>query len=307
MSVLPLMAIWAGALLALRAGLWPLTLALLPLAAGFLLRVFIIQHDCGHRSFFSNMKANDWLGRALGILTFTPHDWWRRTHAIHHATSSDLDRRGLGAVDTLTVEEYRALPRHRQFIYRLYRHPVVLFVIGPPLLYLFQQRIPVGLMRDGWRPWVSAMGTNLGLVGYLGAAYWIGGWAAIGFIIIPTTLLAAAIGVWLFYIQHQFEGAYWVRHKDWDLIDAALNGSTYYDLPAPLHWLTGNIGVHHVHHAAARIPFYTLPKVLKDYPELANTKARLGVWESIRCIPLALWDEANQQLISFRQLRQLPA
>jgi acyl-lipid omega-6 desaturase (Delta-12 desaturase) len=300
LTVAPLAVLWTIAWTAAGAGLWWLALLLAIPSAGFVVRLFMVQHDCGHRSFFKSPLLNDWIGRVAGVFTLTPYDCWRREHAIHHATSGDLDRRGVGAIATLTVEEYRALTPLKRFGYRLYRHPLILFVLGPFWVFFLQQRLPVGLMKEGWRPWLSAMGTNLAIAGTVVAALWFGGWQGLVFVHVPTLMLAASIGVWLFYVQHQFEHAYWARRENWDPTVSALHGSSHYDLPAVLRWITGNIGVHHVHHVSSRIPFYRLQTVLKHHPKLKEV-GRLSFLESIRCAGLSLWDEAGQRLISFRQ------
>jgi acyl-lipid omega-6 desaturase (Delta-12 desaturase) len=299
----PLGALWAAAWIALSFGLWWLSLLIAVPAAGFLVRLFMIQHDCSHRAYFKSAALNDWLGRIIGVFTLTPHDCWRRSHAIHHATSGNLDRRGIGEVATLTVDEYRALPWLKRMGYRLYRHPAVIFVVGPAFLFLLQHRLPTGQMREGWRPWVSALGTNASILVMIAAAIWLGGWQPLLLVHLPTLLLAASIGVWLFYVQHQFEETYWMRQQTWDATDAALEGSSYYDLPGPLRWITANIGVHHVHHVSSRIPFYRLPQVLRDYPQLKGM-SRLSLMESVRSVGLSLWDEGAKRLISFSELRR---
>lgn len=299
----PLMALWAGAWVAFSFGLWWLALMIAVMAAGFLVRLFMIQHDCSHRAYFKSAALNDWLGRIIGVLTLTPHDCWRRTHAIHHATSGNLDRRGIGEVATLTVDEYRALSPLRRLCYRLYRHPAVIFGLGPAFLFLVQHRLPTGLMREGFRPWLSALATNAAIALWVGALVVLGGWQGFLLVHLPTVLLAASIGVWLFYIQHQFEHTHWARQKDWNATEAALRGSSHYHLPAPLQWMTANIGIHHVHHASSRIPFYRLPKVLRDFPEL-NSVSKVGLLESFRCIRLSLWDEGSKRLISFSDVRR---
>ena len=303
-TVGPLAALWAAAWVASGLGLWWLALVFAIPAAGFLVRLFMIQHDCSHRAYFKTAALNDWLGRAIGVLTLTPHDCWRRTHAIHHATSGNLDRRGIGEVTTLTVEEYRALGWLKRLAYRLYRHPAVIFGVGPAFLFLLQHRLPSGLMREGWRPWASALATNAAMGVLIGAVLWLGGWKALLLVHLPTLLLAASIGVWLFYVQHQFEEAYWVRQKSWNATEAALYGSSHYVLPAPLPWMTANIGIHHVHHVASRIPFYRLPKVLRDFPEL-NAVSRLSLRESFRSVRLSLWDEGTRRLISFSEFKRM--
>lgn len=296
--------IWGAAWIAHSHGLWWLALLLVIPAAGFLVRLFMIQHDCGHGAFFSEKRANDWVGRIIGVLTLTPYDYWRHTHAIHHATSGNLDRRGLGVIETLTVEEYRALPPMRRFGYRLYRHPLVMFGLGPAFVFFLMQRLPIGLMRNGWRPWASVLGNFVAVAVGVGALIWLFGPAPVLMVNMATMLLAATIGVWLFYIQHQFEGASWDRNGGWSRDAAALAGSSHYDLPPLLRWFTGNIGVHHVHHLSSRIPFYRLQKVLADHPEL-RAMSRVGLWESFRCARLALWDEAQRRMVSFREARKV--
>jgi omega-6 fatty acid desaturase (delta-12 desaturase) len=298
-----LCALWGLGWMAFKAGWWGAALLLTIPAAVFLVRLFMIQHDCGHGAFFQTKAANEWVGRAIGVLTLTPYDYWRRTHAIHHATSGDLDRRGLGVIEMLTVEEYLALPPIRRLGYRLYRNPLVMFGLGPAFVFFIQQRVPVGLMREGWRPWVSTIGNSLAALIGCALLVWLVGLAPVLIINALTMLIAATIGVWLFFVQHQFEGVAWARHSDWRREDAALLGSSHYDLPPVLRWLTANIGIHHVHHLSSRIPFYRLTEVLSDHPELKGI-SRIGLRESLKCIPLALWDEAGQKLVSFGDLRR---
>jgi omega-6 fatty acid desaturase (delta-12 desaturase) len=299
----PLALLWAGAWFALGAGLWPLALIAAAAAALFLVRLFMIQHDCGHMSFFKTPAVNNWVGRVLGVFTLTPYDYWRRSHAIHHATCGNLDRRGIGDIATLTVDEYRALPALKRVGYRLYRHPVVLFLLGPAFLFLVQHRLPAGQMREGWRPWVSAMGTNVAIASLVALAIALGGWKGLLLVHLPTLLIAGSIGVWLFYVQHQFEQTHYARQQDWDFTEAALYGSSNYQLPQPLRWLTANIGAHHVHHMSSRVPFYRLPSVLRAFPELREA-SKLTVLESIRTVTLTLWDDASKRLISFKDLRR---
>jgi len=299
-----LLAMWSVAFLVFHLGFWWLALILTAPAALFLVRLFMIQHDCGHGAFFSAKAANDWVGRVIGVLTLTPYDYWRRTHAVHHATSANLDRRGLGDIKTLTVDEYLALTPMKRFGYRLYRHPLVLFGLGPFFTFFLMQRLPFGLFKDGWRPWLSTMGTTVAALAVLAVFAWLLGPAPTLLVFLPTMLIGATIGVWLFFVQHQFEGVTWLRQGKWRRDDAALLGSSHYDLPQPLKWLTANIGVHHVHHLSSRIPFYRLPQVMKDLPELKNV-SRLGLIESFKCASLAVFDEANGRLISFRQMRRM--
>jgi len=305
-TALPLVALWVAMWLLVEAGLWWLALLLALPAAGFLVRLFMIQHDCSHDAFFHRRGVNDWVGRVIGVATFTPYDYWRRTHQIHHATSGNLQLRGIGDVTTMTLEEYRAAGRMKRLGYRLYRHPIVMFGIGPAYLFLLQYRLPIGLMRDGWRPWLSAMATNLAIA--LAALVLI---LAVGigpFLLVqlPIVVLGASLGVWLFYVQHQFETTTWSRPPDWTHAEAALHGSSYYDLPPVLRWMTANIGVHHVHHLCSRIPFYRLPEVLRRHPELKSI-GRITLADSLRSVRLVLWDEANGRLVPFKGWQKLAA
>jgi acyl-lipid omega-6 desaturase (Delta-12 desaturase) len=303
----PFALMWILMWASLDAGYWICLLLAVP-AAGFLVRLFMIQHDCGHGSFFHHRLANDWVGRVIGVLTLTPYDLWRRAHALHHANSGNLDRRGIGDIDTLTVREFLALPWKRRLLYRLYRHPVVMFGVGPAYLFILQHRLPMGLMRSSPQPWISAMATNVGIA-LLGAAMiWLVGIGPFLLVQLPITLLAASIGVWLFYVQHQFEDTFWAHDGDWNFHDAALQGSSHYDLPGILRWFTADIGVHHVHHLCSRIPYYRLQRVLKDHPQLAAV-GRLTLFESLRSVRKVLWDERRRKLISFREIEiaQSPA
>jgi omega-6 fatty acid desaturase (delta-12 desaturase) len=245
----PLAALWTLAWAAIHFEYWWIALLLAVPAAGFLVRLFMIQHDCGHGSFFRQRAANDWVGRVIGVLTLTPYDFWRRTHAIHHSTSGNLDRRGIGDVDTLTVHEYLALSRWRRLGYRVYRHPIIMFGLGPAYLFIVQHRLPVGLMRAGWQPWLSAMATNVAIATLVITMIWLVGVVPFVLVHLPMVLLAASIGVWLFYVQHQFEDTTWDRDGVWSLHEAALHGSSHYDLPSVMCWFTANIGVHHIHHS----------------------------------------------------------
>jgi omega-6 fatty acid desaturase (delta-12 desaturase) len=301
-TIIPLAALWVLAWATLDLGYWLSFLLAVP-AGGLLMRLFMIQHDCGHGSFFRHRLANDWVGRAIGVLTLTPYDFWQRTHAMHHASSGNLDRRGFGDIDTLTVREYRALSFWGRLRYRLYRHPAVMFGIGPAYLFVVRHRLPVGLMRGGWRPWLSAMATNFAIAVIVAGLIWLIGVKAFLIVHLPIVLLAASAGVWLFYVQHQFENTTWESNPDWNLHHAALHGSSYYDLPTILRWFTANIGVHHVHHLCSRIPYYRLPLALRDHPELRGI-GRLTLWQSLRCVRLVLWDEAERRLVSFREARR---
>lgn len=302
-SALPFVALWALAWWSLSVS-YLLAFAISLVNALFLLRLFAIQHDCGHGAYFRNRQVSDWVGRVLGVLTLTPYDVWRRTHSVHHSTAGNLDKRGMGDIHTLTVSEYRALSRWGQLQYRLYRHPVTLFGFGPGYLFYLQNRLPIGLM-NGTRYWVSAMLTNVAIIAALGTIYWFGGLMPLLLIFIPTTLLAATAGVWLFYVQHQFETTQWDQNEDWNLHEAALHGSSHYRLPKILQWFSANIGIHHVHHLYSRIPFYRLPEVLRDHAELTEEAYTMTIRESFANAKLHLWDENSKRLLSFAQARAL--
>ncbi|MBO6867615.1 MAG: fatty acid desaturase [Pseudomonadota bacterium] len=299
----PFFLLWALAWMALSISPW-LALGLAVVNGMFLVRIFCIQHDCGHASFFKNRKLQDWVGRALGVLTLTPYDVWRQSHSIHHSSHGNLDQRGMGDILTLTVEEYRARGWWGRLMYRLYRHPLVLFVLGPSYIFILENRLPIGHMRSGWKFWISAMGTNAAMAILVALIIWFGGLMPFLLIYIPTSVIAATIGVWLFYVQHQFEETHWAKEDDWQLHEYALEGSSHYVLPQPLQWLSANIGIHHVHHLYSRIPFYRLPEVLRDHKEL-NDMNRLTPLESLKTINIHLWDEKLGRLLSFREARKL--
>jgi len=305
--VVPLVGIWVVLWFLLHAGTVlsgiAFVLLLLP-GGGLMVRLFILQHDCGHGSMFGSKFVNDWVGRFLGVFTFTPYDYWRKLHAGHHATSGDLDRRGVGDIDTLTVAEYKAKSKLGKLRYRLYRNPFVMFGLGPAYMFLLRHRLPVGAMKEGLTGWISTLATNVGIVVMTLLLIKFAGLGAFVLIQLPMVVLGASIGVWLFYVQHQYEETYWDTRPEWSRENGALQGSSYYDLPKPIMWITGYIGIHHVHHLSSRIPFYKLPKVIKAHPELKEI-GRLKFWESLRCVHLALWDENSKKLISFSDARQL--
>jgi len=299
-TVAPLLALWVAVYLSAAHGWW-WGVALSVPAGMFLVRLFMIQHDCGHLSFFANAAANRWIGRAIGVVTMTPFEYWRRTHAIHHATSGNLDRRRLGAIETMTTAEYRASPPHRRLAYRLYRHPLILLGVGPSYMFLLQHRLPVGAFREAWA-WRSVLGTNVVLAIASAVLIALAGPVAVAVAHLSVMVVAATIGVWLFYVQHQFEESYWARDVEWDPAQAALAGCSHLHLPPPLAWLTAHIGAHHIHHASTRVPFYRLPQVLKSEPIFRNAPV-VRPSQSLRLLGLALWDEGNQRLISFRAAR----
>ncbi|MCU0724988.1 MAG: fatty acid desaturase [Planctomycetes bacterium] len=301
-TAVPFAGFWALSYLALDVSFW-LTLALAFPAAGFLVRLFMIQHDCGHGSFFRSPRARDWTGRVLGVLTLTPYEYWRKTHAWHHAHSGDLDHRGFGDIDTLTVEEYRALSWFRRLGYRLYRHPAILFTVGPLFHFVLIHRFPWTTPRAWKKAWRSVLWTNVALAGIVVLAHFTIGLRAFLLVQGPVVAITCMAGVWLFYVQHQFETAYWRRHGDWNPTEAALEGASHLALPWPLSWLTADIGIHHVHHLSSRIPNYRLREALTAVPELANA-TRLRIRDTLRPLSLALFDETAGRLVRFRDARR---
>jgi acyl-lipid omega-6 desaturase (Delta-12 desaturase) len=302
-TTLPFVILWILMWTSLSIGYWLCLLLAVPTAC-FLMRLFMIQHDCGHGACFTRRGTNDWVGRVIGVVTLTPYSFWLRAHALHHANAGNLDHRGSGDIITLTTEEYCAQTRLQRLTYRLYRSPIVMFGLIPTYLFVFHYRLPIGQMRAGRQPWISTMGTNAAIAGVVAVMIrLIGVWP---FLLVqgPIVIISATIAVWFFYVQHQFEDTLWAHDGDWSFHEAALNGSSHYELPRALAWFTGNIGVHHVHHLSSRIPFYRLPQVLRDYPQLSSV-GRLTFWQSLRCATLALWDERQKRLISFRELRVL--
>lgn len=301
-TLIPFVAAWALMAVAVKVQMfWLMALLLMP-TAGLMVRLFVIQHDCGHGSFFRWKKTNDWMGRLLALLTMIPYDYWKRNHASHHATSGNLARRGIGDIETLTVAEYAKLTAAGRLRYRFYRHPAVLFGLGPAYLILLKYRLPTESLASV-RAWSSTMGTNLAILAAVGIVVWMVGPLSFVLVHLPVVLIAATIGVWLFYVQHQFDETHWATPDDWSVHEAALHGSSYYALPMILRWFTGNVGIHHVHHLSARIPHYRLPEVLRDFPELAAV-GRVTLGESLRFARLALWDETRRCLVSFRDARR---
>lgn len=283
-----------------------ITLLLAIPSAGLLVRLFIIQHDCGHGSFFKSRLANDMVGRLTSIFTLTPYGFWRQSHAVHHAGSGNLERRGIGDVDTLTVREYLNLPRLKRIGYRLYRNPLVLLIIGAPVHFLLLQRLPQGVRDPSPSAWSSVLSLNAVIFVVYGLLIALIGAKLFFMAFLPVAIISAWVGGWMFFIQHQFEGTHWDTDEAWDFRVAALYGSSYYVLPRVIQWFTGNIGLHHIHHLCSKVPNYRLQECLEASPDLQNLN-RLTFWQSLKCVRLALWDEAQRKLVGFSHLKALPA
>ena len=293
-------AVWFLIYLSLGVSWW-LVLPLAALAGGLSVRVFIIFHDCGHGSFYASRSANSFWGFVTGLLTFTPYYHWRGEHAVHHGATGDLDRRGVGDVWTMTVQEYLEASRWKRSAYRLARNPIVLFAIAPLVLFLFLQRFP----RSGAKPHErrSVWWMNLALLVMVTGMSLVFG--ILPYLVIQLTVLtvAGAVGVWLFYLQHQFEDAYWERGEDWDYATAALQGSSFFRLPRVLQWFSGNIGFHHIHHLSPRIPNYNLQRCHESDPMFQEV-CPMTLLGSLRSLGLRLWDESSKKLVGFRHLRK---
>ena len=300
-TLLPLVLIISAMFATVETAYWATLLLALP-AAGLLVRAFIIQHDCGHGSFFASRKLNDFVGRCMSVLTFAPYGLWRREHAQHHASSGNLDRRGAGDIDTITVREYASLPWLQKLRYRLYRNPLFLFGLGVPAYFVILQRLPwfhAVSPREAWR---SVIGLNIALVVVFMPLLVAFGVTKVLLVALPVLHIASAAGGWLFFIQHQFEETTWEKAEGWDFQVAALLGSSYYDLPRILNWFTGNIGLHHIHHLNSMIPNYRLQDCLAASPELKSIN-RLTLRDSLRCARLKLWDEDQQKLVGFDEVK----
>jgi len=301
----PLTALWLLMLLFVDRA-YGVTLLLAVPTAAFLIRLFIIQHDCGHGAFFKSARASNAIGFVIGVLTLTPYEYWRKIHAMHHATSGNLERRGFGDIDTLTVQEYLRLGRWKRLKYRLYRNPLVLFVVGPPFQFLIKHRFPTIVPSSWRRERLSIHLTNLALAGTIAAMALTIGLRRFIMVQLPVTALASALGVWLFYVQHQFRDTYWEHEEHWDYVAAGIRGSSYYALPRVLQWLTGNIGLHHIHHLNSRIPNYRLQRAFDENPELQRV-THLTLWQSLKCIFFKLWDEEHGRLVGYGYARRLRA
>lgn len=278
-------------------GWMPRIMATVP-AAGLMMRLFMIQHDCGHGSFFSSRRANDLVGGVLGVLTLAPYAYWRRTHGYHHANHGRLGRAQLGGLDTLSVRQYRARSRLGRLRYRLYRSPLVLLLLGPVYQLVIKHRIPLAAPLRWRREWVSVGVNDLAIIGAAILIHRSVGLAPAIALMAPVYWLMWSAGIWLFYVQHQFEGAYWEAPGEWRLVDSALRGSSHLDLPGPLRWLTGNIGYHHIHHLSVEIPMYRLAECSRDVPEL-SVAPRFGLVQSAKLWRLGLWDDERRRMVGF--------
>jgi omega-6 fatty acid desaturase (delta-12 desaturase) len=296
-TLIPYFGLFYLAMRSMEVSIW-LTLPLSILTAGFMVRTFIIFHDCGHGSFFKSKTANTWLGRVTGLLTFTPYYRWSHDHAIHHATAGDLDRRGTGDVYTMTVEEYLSAPWWKRFGYRVMRNPIAMFVFGSLIVFVITQRIPT----KGRREQASVWWTNLSLVVMITAMCLLFGWKEYLFVQFLVMFFGASTGIWLFYVQHNFEGVYWDRHAQWDYFKASMQGSSFYKLPAVLNWFSGNIGYHHIHHLSAKIPNYNLPKAYKENP-VFHVKP-ITLLSSLKSLKWRLYDEASRRLTGWEVLKK---
>ena len=298
-SFIPYLGLWWLAIISLQYSYW-LTLPIMVLAAGFLIRIFIIFHDCGHGSFFPSSRANHIIGTISGIINLTPFVYWRNSHAKHHATTANLDKRGFGDIWMMTVEEYNHSSRWERWQYRLYRNPLVMFGLGPLFILLVSHRF---VRRKSTRKErMSVYGSNLAIVVVAALMIWGIGLKAYLLIHLPILFFSLVAGIWLFYVQHQFEGVYWSRGKEWNHVMASIQGGSYYRLPAVLKWFTGNIGFHHVHHLNSRIPNYHLPKCHKKIPVFKKTPT-FGFWSAFKSLRFRLWDERNRALVGFRALK----
>ncbi|HEX4034627.1 MAG TPA: fatty acid desaturase [Solirubrobacteraceae bacterium] len=298
-SVLPYFGLLVAMYFALRVSVL-LELAISVLAAGFLLRTYIVFHDCSHGSYLPSKRANIWLGSVLGVIVYAPFANWRHNHAVHHATAADLDRRGQGDVPTLTISEYHSKGWRGRTGYRLFRNPVVMFGLGPLFAMILGPRIVPKDARPRIRRSVHL--TNVALAIIVGVACWLLGWRDFLLIQGPPALIAGAAGIWLFYVQHQFEDTFWERGSDWTYADAALRGSSYLKLPAVLQYFTGNIGLHHVHHLCARIPNYNLQAAHDENP-IFHDVPTLSLWDGLRAVQLKLWDEDARRLVGWSAAR----
>jgi omega-6 fatty acid desaturase (delta-12 desaturase) len=301
-SLIPFIVGWYLMYRSLEIGYW-LTLILAVPTGGFMVRLFIIFHDCCHGSFFNTMKANDRLGLVLGVLVLTPFYQWKHSHAIHHATAGDLDRRGIGDVYTMTVDEYLASPWYKRIGYRIMRSPMILFTIGSFIVFTITHRF--WEKNAGKRERSSVIWTNIAIVAVIGWLMLEIGWAAFLLVEVPILLITCGSGVWLFYVQHNFDPTYWERHAEWEFFNAGMDGSSFYKLPKLLQWFTGNIGFHHIHHLSPRIPNYKLEECHNENPEFQIEPLTFS--QSLRSLFFRLWDENEKMLVGWGVLKKYRA
>ncbi len=300
LTVSAYLSVWAVGIWLVKAQVPFIYLLPLTLLGGLLMvRTFIIFHDACHGSFFRSKNLNKWIGRLTGLLTFTPFEEWRQAHNLHHASSGDLDRRGVGDVWTMTVEEYKAASKLKRLGYRLYRNPIIMFGLGPFFMFLISNRFPGKNSKKSGR--ISVWTTNLALIAFVGAVIYLIGWQTYLTLQIPIMFFGGIVGIWLFYVQHQFEDTYWSKGQEWDVVEASIKGSSFYKLPAILNWFSGNIGYHHIHHLRSGIPFYNLP-ACHEQIELFRSVRPLTIKSSIKSVKLHLWDEQRQRLIGFKEI-----
>ncbi|WP_456289431.1 fatty acid desaturase [Paenibacillus sp. AK002] len=299
-TLVPLILLWYAAYLSLSVSYW-LTIPIAVIASGFVVRTFIIFHDCCHGSFFKSRKANKILGTITGVLTLCPYEQWKNTHAIHHATSSNLDKRGIGDMWVLTVEEYGAASFWQRLYYRVYRNPIVMFGLGPIAIFLISYRFN----RKGARrkEKISNYTTNILIVALYALLCWAIGWQAFLLVQAPIFMVSGMLGIWLFYVQHQFEETYYEHDEEWSYINAAVEGSSYYKLPKVLQWITGNIGFHHVHHLSPKVPNYNLEKAHEAAPPLQKATT-ITLKTSLKSIRFRLWDEEKKVFVTFKEARK---
>lgn len=299
-TILPFLGLWYLSYQSLAVSFW-LTLVLVVPASGFLVRTFIIFHDCCHLSFLRGKKANSFVGNIMGVLTTFPYEQWKFEHAVHHATNGNLERRGTGDIWTLTVNEYLSCSLFRKLIYRLYRNPIVLFGLGPLYIVLIQYRF--NRKHAGRKERWNTYGTNIALIAVWGSVLLVLGWKAVLLVEAPIIYLSAMVGIWLFYIQHQFDDGYFENAENWCYESAAMEGSSFYKLPKLLQWITGNIGFHHIHHLSSRVPNYNLQKV-SESDDLFRSVPSIGFWSSLRSLRHRLWDEKEKRFIHFKDAKK---
>jgi len=297
-TLIPYIVLWILMVYLIEISYW-LVIPLAVIAGGLVVRLFIFLHDCGHWSFFKSAKANHWVGSIMGVFVFTPYFQWRQSHAIHHATAANLDKRGVGDIWTLTVDEFLEAPWWKRLFYRVYRNPLVMFGVGPLLTFLILHRFPNNSYKT--REKNSVHLTNLALIIIILGMSWAIGLKNYLLIQLPVMWVASTVGVWMFYVQHQFEGVYWERAQKWDFLKAGLEGSSFYQLPKVLQWFSGSIGFHHIHHLSPRIPNYLLEKCHRENP-LFHVKP-VKLWASFKSLTFRLWDEKKHQLVNFRYLK----